>query len=231
MVLIPAGTFTMGSPDSEEGHFKDEGPQHRVTVQGFYIGKYEVTQEQYQAVMGTNPSEFNGNNRPVERVSWNDAVEFCRKLSQMTGRKYRLPTEAEWEYACRAGTTTPFAFGSSLSSDQANFNGGYPYGDAAEGVYQNKTMSVGSFQPNAFGLYDMHGNVWEWCEDYYHSSYVGAPTNGSAWLSGDSSDRVLRGGSWSLYAPFLRSAFRNRNGSGIRDLNGGFRVVAVSRSS
>jgi formylglycine-generating enzyme required for sulfatase activity len=229
MVLIPAGTFMMGSPDGAVSG--DDHPQHQVSVQSFYIGKYEVTQAQYRAVMGRNPSDFKGDNRPVENVSWNDAVEFCRKLSQMTGKEYRLPTEAEWEYACRAGTTTPFAFGSSLSSEQANFVGNYPYGGAAKGVDRQQTTSVGSFQPNAWGLYDMHGNVWEWCEDWYHDNYNGAPTDGSAWLSGGAQEyRVMRGGSWYDHAINIRSAIRGRNTPGLRNKDVGFRVVAVVRT-
>lgn len=229
MVLIPAGTFTMGSPDSEASRSNDEGPQHRVTLPQFYMGKYEVTQAQYQAVMGTNPAIFKGDNRPVENVSWNDATEFCRKLSQMTGKEYRLPTEAEWEYACRAGTTTPFAFGSSLSSEQANFNGNYPYGGAAKGVYRQQTTVVGSFQPNGFGLYDMHGNVWEWCVDYWHENYNGAPVDGSGWWSGGNSNRrVMRGGSWNYYGYVCRSAYRTISAPDFGS-NYGLRVVAIAR--
>lgn len=226
MVLIPAGTFMMGSPDSAEYH-PDEMPQHQVTVRSFYIGKYEVTQAQWRAVMGTNPSRFKGDNRPVENVTWQDAVEFCRRLSQMTGREYRLPSEAEWEYACRAGTTTPFAFGSSLSSEQANFDGRVPYGGAAQGVYREETTPVGSFSPNAFGLYDMHGNVSEWCQDLYHKNYNGAPVDGSAWESGGESKRVMRSGSWDSVANGCRSAFRSSDFGRRYDTNG-FRVVAAA---
>lgn len=238
MVLIPAGTFTMGSPDSEVERSNDEGcgnygvlcarPPHLVSVQSFYMGKYEVTQAQYRAVMETNPSYFRGDNLPVEKVTWNDAVEFCRRLSQMTGKAYRLPSEAEWEYACRAGTQTPFAFGSSLSSRQANFNGTLPYGAAAKGVYRQKTTPVGSFRPNAFGLYDMHGNVWEWCEDWSNGNYDGSPTDGSAWLSGrDQEIRVVRGGSWDDSSPHLLSATRFGILKGVRGSYNGFRIVAV----
>lgn len=229
MVQITAGTFIMGSPDRVGDN--EEHPQHQVTVRSFYMGKYEVTQAQYQAVMGTNPSHFKGDNLPIENLSWNDAVEFCRKLSQMTGREYRLPSEAEWEYACRAGTTTAFAFGDSLSSKQANFDGKYPFGGAAEGVYRQKTTPVGSFQPNAWGLYDMHGNVWEWCEDVWHHNYNEAPTDGSAWESGDSILRVVRGGSWYHSAQSLRSASRGGGVPGNRDNLSGLRVVVGSRSS
>jgi formylglycine-generating enzyme required for sulfatase activity len=196
------------------------------------MGKYEVTQAQYRAVMGTNPSSSKGDNLPVEYISWNDAQEFCRKLSQITGREYRLPSEAEWEYACRAGTTTEFAFGDSLSSDQANFDGDRPYGGAPEGIDRRETTPVGSFQPNGFGLYDMHGNVSEWCEDWYHDSYNGAPTDGSAWLSGgEQKYRVVRGGDGSAAASALRSASRDRDRPHAQFSYCGFRIVAVSRAS
>ncbi|PYS93012.1 MAG: hypothetical protein DMF64_06825 [Acidobacteria bacterium] len=229
-VWIPAGSFMMGS----ENGGSDEKPVHRVTIaDGFYIGKYEVTQAQWQAVMGNNPSNFKGcDNCPVEQVSWDDAVSFIAKLNaQNDGYTYRLPTEAEWEYAARAGTTTAFAFGDSLSSEQANFDGDYPYGGAAKGVYR-QTRPVGSFQPNAFGLFDMHGNVWEWCQDWYHGSYAGAPTDGSAWLSGgEQKYRMLRGGSWLNGLAFnLRSADRNWDTPDLRNVVIGFRVVAVVRT-
>jgi len=214
---------------SESG--SDEKPAHQVNIgTGFYMGKYEVTQGQWQAVMGTNPSKFKGDNLPVEQVSWNDVQEFIGKLNARgDGYTYRLPSEAEWEYACRAGTTTAFSFGDSLSSSQANFDGNYPYGGAAKGVYRVKTTPVGSFQPNSFGLYDMHGNVWEWCEDWYHTSYAGAPTDGSAWLSG-AIYKLVRGGSWESGATELRSANRDIL-SPFSASNGiiGFRVVASSR--
>jgi formylglycine-generating enzyme required for sulfatase activity len=231
MVLIPAGTFQMGSPATEEREGSDEVPQHQVKVRSFYMGKYEVTQAQYRAVVGTNPSRFkNCDQCPVEQVSWNDAVEFCRKLSQITGREYRLPTESEWEYACRAGTATEFAFGSSLSSEQANFDGNNPYGGAAKGEYRQKTTPVGSFQPNAWGLYDMHGNVYEWCEDWFHDSYNGAPTDGSVWLSGgERNSRVFRGGSWNELGKHLRSAGRANLPPTTRNDVVGFRVVASVR--
>jgi formylglycine-generating enzyme required for sulfatase activity len=232
MVEIPAGNFCMGSPDSEAGRDKNEGPQHRVTVRSFYIGKYEVTQAQWRAVMGANPSSFRGDDRPVENVLWNDAQEFCGKLSQMTGKEYRLPAEAEWEYACRAGTTPPFAFGANLSSAQANFNGSYPYGGAAKGVNRQETTPVGSFAPNNFGVYDMHGNVWEWCQDWYHENYNGAPEDGQAWESvGKQGYRVWRGGSWGVQGYDCRSAVRGFGDSpDFRGSTPGLRVVSVARS-
>ncbi len=190
LVLIPPGEFMMGSPESEEDRNSDEGPQHRVRItRPFYFGTYQVTQEEYERVMGTNPSSFSrgggGNDRvsgmdtsrfPVETVSWNDAAEFCRKLSALpaeraAGREYRLPTEAEWEYACRAGTTTPFHFGSVLNGRQANVDGNRPYGTSEKGPYLQRTTTVGSYSANGFGLFDMHGNVWEWCADWFSSDY------------------------------------------------------------
>jgi formylglycine-generating enzyme required for sulfatase activity len=235
LMRIPVGTFSMGSPAEEEGRKSDEGPQHSVTVPAFWMGKYPVTQAQWRAVaalpkidrdlgVGADPSLYKGNNRPVEGVSWEDAVEFCKRLSTYTGCVYRLPSEAEWEYACRAGTTTPFHFGETITTDLANYYSGWD---------RHGTTNVGSFNvTNAFGLYDMHGNVWEWCLDYWHESYEGAPTNGSAWTTGgDSSFRVLRGGAWGYNPDACRSANRGRatpdtqgRGYGVN----GFRVVCVS---
>ncbi len=209
MVSIPGGRFLMGSPENEERRYDWEAPQHRVNVPAFFLGKYPVTQEQYQAVMGNNPSYFKGANRPVEQVSWNDATKFCQKLSQRTGASYRLPSEAEWEYACRAGTTTPFYFGETITTDLVNYDGNYTYGSGPKGVYRKQTTDVGSFPPNAFGLYDMHGNVWEWCRDVWHDNYHGAPTDGSAWESGgDSRYRLRRGGSWNFNPWNCRCAYR-----------------------
>jgi formylglycine-generating enzyme required for sulfatase activity len=209
-VMIPGGSFMMGSPEDEEGSNDDERPQHHVTVPSFLMGKYPVTQAQYQAIMGTNPSLFKGSNRPVERVSWYDAVAFCEKLSQITGKTYRLPSEAEWEYACRGGTTTPFYCGETISTDLANYDGNYTYGQGQKGQYREKTTEVGIFPANPFGLYDMHGNVWEWCQDSWHSNYEGAPTDGNARLNNeeDNNGKLLRGGSWFDYPEYCRSAFR-----------------------
>jgi len=216
MVQIPGGTFIMGSPEGEAGRYKNETPQRQVKVPGFFMGKYEITQAQYQAIMGNNPSKFKGEKRPVEQVSWNDAVEFCQKLSQKTGKTYRLPSEAEWEYACRAGTKTPFYFGETITTELANFGG-------------KETKPVGSFPPNAFGLYDMHGNVWEWCQDYWHDNYYnGAPTDGSAWLTGgDNTSRLLRGGSWLTILWRCRCAYRTNDSLTKRGNFIGFRVVGV----
>ena len=230
LVKIPAGEFMMGSPESEKGHQTDEGPQHRVRIEKpFYMGKHPVTQAQWRAVMGDDdPSHFKGDNRPVEQVSWNDCRQFCDKLSEVADRRIRLPSEAEWEYACRAGTTTPFFFGETISTDQANYNvGGSASEDGSQGTRHNETTSVGSFPPNAFGLFDTHGNVWEWCEDVWHDDYTGAPSDGSAWVTGgDEGRRVFRGGSWYDSEIYLRSANRNWDTPDARDVHIGFRVAA-----
>ena len=177
MVLIEPGEFMMGSPPTEKGRNPMEEAQHRVRItKPFYIGKYEVTQEQWQVVMGDNPSYFKGVKNPVRRISWNDCQRFIKKLNSIVpGGGFRLPTEAEWEYACRAGTATVFHYGDSLSSNQSNFDGRYPYVGASKGPWRKKTLPVGSFSPNSFGLYDMHGNVWEWCSDWYNEYYYHEP--------------------------------------------------------
>jgi formylglycine-generating enzyme required for sulfatase activity len=225
MMLIPGGMFSMGSPETEKDRSPFESPQHRVTVQTFCMGKYPITQAQWQAVanqnslLKTNPSEFSGEELPVENISWDDAIVFCTALNKLTDREYRLPTEAEWEYACRAKTTTPFYFGETITTDLANYNGvdyeknkwSGSYGGSPKGIYRQRTTFVGTFPPNAFGLYDMHGNVWEWCQDNLHSDYVGAPSDGSAWIDKNDNDlRVLRGGSWTNYPLSCRSACRDR---------------------
>ena len=226
-VWIEPGRFEMGSPSSESGRYDDEGPRHWVTIgEGFWLGQTEVTQGQYRAVMGKNPSSFKGSDMlPVEQVSWNDAKSFCERVSRETGLRVRLPSESEWEFACRAGTTTAFNTGSTINTDQANYNGNWTYGNGRKGVYREKTVPVGSFKPNAWGLYDMPGNVWEWCEDVWHDSYQGAPTDGSAWTRGvDQGRRVLRGGSWLDYPRFCRSAFRGRYTPVNAHFLNGFRV-------
>ncbi len=197
LVLIPEGRFLIGSPAFEKDRLNKEGPQHEVNVARFWMGQYAVTQAQYKAVMGENPSYFKGANRPVECVDWHKAMEFCDRLSGQTGRRYRLASEAEWEYGCRAGTTTPFHYGETLTSELANYAGNYLYQSEPRGRDQEATMEVGQFPPNGYGLYEMHGNVWEWCADHWHDNYQGAPTDGSAWVTGgDSYRRVRRGGSW-----------------------------------
>jgi formylglycine-generating enzyme required for sulfatase activity len=219
MMLVPGGTFMMGSPPEELRHRDNERPQHQVTIKAFFMGKYPVTQQQWRFVahlpqvnkeLNPDPSNFKGDNRPVEQVSWEDAVEFCDRLSNHTKEQYRLPSEAEWEYACRAGTTTPFHFGEKITTDLVNYNGNYTYGGGAKGEYRKETTEVGSFEvANNFGLYDMHGNVWEWCQDDWHSNYEGAPTDGSAWLNNEDNNwKLLRGGSWYNYPEHCRSAFR-----------------------
>jgi formylglycine-generating enzyme len=255
MVLIKGGTFTMGSPANEPEREDDE-TQHKVTVSSFYMGKYEVTQKEYQEIMKDNPSYFKGDNLPVEKITWYHAIEYCNKRSEKEGltpsytintkqkdpnnkneedsikwtvtwnknaNGYRLPTEAEWEYACRAGTTTPFSTGSNITTSQANYDGNYPYNKNAKGEYRGKTTPVGSFAPNAWGLYDMHGNIFEWCWDWYGDYPTGAQTDpvGAA----ADSYRVLRGGYWGDYGQYLRSASRgNINPYGRYDFIG-FRLV------
>ena len=209
MVYIPGGSFLMGSLDTEAKRYDDEGPQHKVTLKPFYMSKYPVTQEQYQVIMDGNPSSFKGKNRPVERVSWYDATNFCQKLSKKIGGKYSLPSESQWEYACRAGTTTPFYFGETITSELVNYDSNYAYADGPKGEYRKEATSVGEFPPNAFGLYDMHGNVREWCADDLHKNYNGAPTDGSVWLNGDKEKSPLRGGSGAYYPYYCRSAYRN----------------------
>jgi formylglycine-generating enzyme required for sulfatase activity len=223
---IPPGSFFMGSPESEEGRSDNEGPQHRVTLEkGFYLGIYPVTQAQWQAVMGNNPSHFQGENLPVEMVSWVECVEFCRKLSERDGHLYRLPTEAEWEYACRAGTTTPFAFGETITTDQVNYDGNYPDGGGKKGVSRQRTTPVGSFPANAWGLFDMHGNVWNWCHDWFDArSYTRNPSNAALRPHGGLV-RVNRGGSWHSPAWRCRSAFRGNCGPTSGSNRLGFRVA------
>ncbi|MEM9807160.1 MAG: formylglycine-generating enzyme family protein, partial [Cyanobacteria bacterium P01_D01_bin.56] len=235
MVYIPAGDFLMGSSENEVDRYDSEGPRHQVQVSALYMGKYPVTQAQWKAVaklkkvgieLKSAPSRFKGNDLPVEQVSWFEVVEFCQRLSQHTGQNYRLPSEAEWEYACRAGTTTPFYFGDTISTDQVNYDGNYIYGNGKKGQFRRKTTPVGSFSANNFGLYDMHGNVWEWCQDHWHGNYDGSPQDGSPWIQGgDSNRRVLRGGSWHLNPRFCRSACRFDITPGDRYFNLGFRVV------
>jgi formylglycine-generating enzyme required for sulfatase activity len=251
MVLIPEGSFMMGSPEDEPEHEEDESPQHLVNIKQFGMGKYPVTQAQWKVVaalpqvnreLNPEPSRFKGANRPVERVSWYDAVEFCDRLTAQTKRPYSLPSEAEWEYACRAGTTTPFHFGETITSELANYDASYTYGGGSKGIYRAETTEVGSFEvANAFGLYDMHGNVWEWCLDDWHRNNQGAPTDGSAWFDAKDNNNlsqregraVLRGGSWDDFPKYCRSAFRNSDVWAERinyDSNYGFRVVcAVGR--
>ena len=244
MMQIPAGTFLMGSQKDELERQESEGPQHEVTLSRFFMGKYPITQAQWRAVaalpqvereLKADPSHFKGDLHPVESVSWYDAVEFCDRLTILTDRQYRLPTEAEWEYACRAGTTTPFHFGKTITTELANYRGtdnesmkwSGSYGDGPKGEHREETTPVNQFEgANAFGLCDMHGNVWEWCQDYWHDSYEGVPTDGSAWIEGGNSERrILRGGSWDFNPRNCRSAYRYDFEPGLDHGNGGFRVV------
>jgi formylglycine-generating enzyme required for sulfatase activity len=252
-VRIPTGEFMMGSPDNEAERSSNESPVHRVSLPEYFLSRTTVTQAQWEAVanldqisleLKTNPSNFKNPNHPVERVSWKECIEFCLRLSQATGKAYRLPSEAEWEYACRAGTTTPFHFGATLSPAIANYDGNHTYGNGQKGTYRQTTIPVKSLKaPNAWGLYHMHGNVWEWCMDDWHGNYNGAPTDGSAWLENDNhshsgsheqylkavlnsvnSNKLLRGGSWYSSPQLCRSAYRFRH---TRDLQGngiGFRL-------
>ena len=234
MVSIPHGTFIMGSLSCEGDD--DERPQHQVTVPPFFMGKYPITQLQWRTIaalppiqqeLHPNPSKFKGANLPVENVSWYEAVEFCARLAMKTGREYRLPSEAEWEYACRAGTTTSFHFGETITSDLINCSGSDTYSLEPKSRFRKETTNVGYFEvANAFGLYDMHGLVWEWCADPWHNNYHGAPTNGGVWEDGgDKHRRVLRGGAWNFGAELCRSASRSWNEAdgGLRMC--GFRVV------
>ncbi len=225
MVEIPSGTFYMGSPENETGRTNSEGPRHQVTVKSFFIAKYPLTQAQYQSIMGYNPSHFKGDNRPVEKVSWDDAVEFCQRLSQNTGKNYKLPSEAQWEYACRAGTMTPFYFGQSITPNLVNYDGNYSYAAAQKGEYRQQTTDVGTFPPNAFGLYDMHGNVWEWCEDDWKDNYINAPTNGEALINPVGESKVIRGGAWLYFAGCCRCSMRNQDLHNTRHHYYGFRVL------
>ena len=244
---VPAGTFMMGSPKDELDNYDDEQPQRKISVETFFLGKYPVTQAQWHFVaelapvereLTLAPSKFEGNNRPVEQVSWHEAVEFCQRLSRHSHRQYRLPSEAQWEYACRAGTTTPFHFGDTITTDLANYRGtdnkehnwSGSYGDGLKGDYREITTPVDYFGlANAFGLCDMHGNICEWCVDHWHENYEGAPTDGSAWLTNDKeASRVLRGGSWSVNPRVCRSASRNSFVPDVHYDGIGFRISCLA---
>jgi formylglycine-generating enzyme required for sulfatase activity len=227
LVLIPAGKFMMGSPAEERGRKDNESNPREVTIgEPFYMGVYTVTQKQYEQVMGTNPSWFKGAANPVETVSWNDAVEFCAKVSQMTGRHVTLPTEAQWEYSCRAGTTTPFYTGNTISVDKANYNGNAGYFETAwKRGWRQKTAPVGSFRPNAFGLYDMHGNVAQWCLDWVDTKYVAHSPITDPPPPNDIYFRVIRGSGWDVIPVYCRSASRGWNKRDYHKDYLGFRVV------
>jgi formylglycine-generating enzyme required for sulfatase activity len=261
MLWIPPGRFWMGSPPTEPERGDTEGPMHLMQMQGFFMSQTPITQAQWRQVvrsherpgeswghkLSTTPSSFQGEtcglfpgetntyNRPVEQVSWLDAMEFCSRLSQRTGRIYTLPSEAQWEYACRAGTTTPFHFGNTINTELANYNGNYDYADGPKGVYRKQTTPVGLFPANAWGLQDMHGNMYEWCLDEWHDSYEGAPTDGGAWVDGTEvikseelgKARLLRGGSWDDFPRDCRSAFRSHYQPDDANDYVGFRVVCL----
>lgn len=207
MMAIPGGSYVMGTSKTEGAGLAQRQPQRRVQFQPFFMGQHQVTQVQWAEVatwpkvdreLPPEPAYFRGPELPVESVSWHSASEFCARLASHTGRRYRLPSEAEWEYACRAGTTTPFHCGDTLTSQLANYVGPYTYAAEPLGAYRQTTTPVGSFMPNAFGLYDMHGNVWEWSADHWHETYVGARADGKAWVIGGNRHwRAIRGGSWS----------------------------------
>ena len=227
-VLIPAGEFHMGSPKSEKKRAADEWPLHHVKIsKSFYMGKYEVTQAQYKAILGKlhKKCKFEGDYLPVENINWNNAYICLRELSIKKRMKFRLPTEAEWEYACRAGTTTPFNTGETISAEQANYDSRYIYGNGVSGGYMGMTTPVGSFPPNAFGLYDMNGNVWEWCSDFYDKEYYRHSKAVDPKGPASGKTRVIRGGSWNHNPNKLRSADRNRRMYGADKRYLGFRAV------
>jgi len=231
LIVIPAGVFQMGLPRNMGN--PDEQPQHFVTIKSFIMGKFLITQGQWKAVMGKlPPCRFKGDSLPVERVSWEDAQKFCQRLSKKTsgavlrtGRNYGLPSETQWEYACRAGTSTPFSFGETLTVEVANFNGEHTFRDEPRGFYFHSTSEGGKFPPNAFGLYDMHGNLWEWCVDNWLDDYSSSPRDSSSYQHKDNRDRVARGGSWHEPPELCRSATRLRVLESDADEFMGFRVV------
>jgi len=239
MVTIPAGSFLMGSPGDEPERLEREGPQHEVTLGSFFMAQTPITQAQWRTVAGwqkvgrdlePDPSTFKGANRPVEQVSWFDALEFCCRLSQRTGQRYGLPSEAQWEYACRAGSTTPFHFGATLTPELANYNGNHVYGNGPKGTYREQTIDVARFPASGWGLHDIHGNVWEWCVDHWHDSYNFAPGDDQPWLipvAADDEQRLLRGGSWNGLPRYCRSACRYRYRPDFAYFSVGFRVVCL----
>ena len=230
MIVIPAGSFQMGSRHSE-GNL-DERPQHFVTIKSFMMGKFLITQGQWKVIMGKlPPCRFKGDNLPVERVSWKDAQKFCQRLSKQAGHNYRLPSETQWEYACRAGTSTPFSFGETLTSDIANYNGEHTFAKEPRKVYFHSTSEGGKYPPNAFGLYDMHGNLWEWCADNWIDDYRMSLRDGSDYQMIDNPYRVARGGSWHDNPQLCRSAARIRFMGSDAEEYIGFRVVCDAPES
>ncbi len=237
MVVIPAGEFLMGSPEDEKNRREHEGPQHRAVIPvPFALSKCAVTFDEFDHFVRENgyghkpdDKDWGRGRRPAIDLSWRDAVAYCRWLSEETGHDYRLPTEAEWEYACRAGTTTPFHFGETISTDQANYDGGFIYGNGQKGKFRHQTMEVGQFPANAFGLHDMHGNVWEWCADRYekdaYEKYIDGFYPDKVGGKKSRRVRVLRGGSWHSLPWNLRSAGRNGNYTVLQDSSFGFRIA------
>jgi formylglycine-generating enzyme required for sulfatase activity len=249
MVVVPAGNFMMGSPDDEPGRSFNEGPRHKVTcARPFAVGRHAVTRGQFASFVGAtshktddrwrSPGFSQDDSHPVVCISWDDARAYTSWLEKVAGRPYRLLTEAEWEYVARAGTVTPFWWGSSIRTAQANYNGNYFYESGSKGEYRQGTVPVGSFNPNPWGLHNVHGNVWEWCEDIWHDSYKGAPTDGSAWIpkrrsggrSNQQGHRVVRGGSWFDPPWDLRSALRVRYSFELRGDSIGFRLARTLTS-
>jgi formylglycine-generating enzyme required for sulfatase activity len=258
MLRIPAGSFEMGAPETEAERTERERPVHLVTLGEFLLGQTPITQAQWRAVAAwqrlehedgklwpelldpepvaqlKEPERFQGEQRPVVNVSWHDAMAFCQRLRLRTGKNYTLPSEAQWEYACRAGTTTPFHFGTSISTKLANYDGSEVYGDGEKGEYRQQTTDVLSFPANAWGLHDMHGNVWEWCADHWHGNYEGAPEDGRAWIDeeakgnkNETKSRLLRGGSWFGHPANCRSASRAYGRPDDRNNSIGFRVCCL----
>ena len=224
-VALPGGTFSMGSIKGQG--FEEETPRHLVSLQPFFIGQFPVTQEQWKAVMGkAAQGRFSGSRLPVDRISWEDANAFCRKLAKLTGRAYCLPSEAQWEFAARAGSQTPFSTGESITTDYANFCGPHRYREEPPGLYRHQTTLVDAFLPNAYGIYDMQGNLWEWCADRWHADYTAAPFNGEPWEhGGEPGYRVLRGGSWHEPPANCRPAVRLRGVETEPDDMYGFRIA------
>ena len=256
MLRIPAGNFEMGAPETEAESLGRERPVHRVTLGEFLLAQTPITQAQWRAVTQwqrlahedgeiwpesldpdpvaklVNPERFQGEQRPVVNVSWHDAMAFCQRLRLRTGKNYTLPSEAHWEYACRAGTTTPFHWGTTISAELANYNGKVVYGEGEKGEYRQQTMDVASFPANPWGLHDMHGNIWEWCADYWHDNYKGGPEDGCAWIDQEAKEdelksRLLRGGSWLSSPRDCRSAYRSNIHPGLRNFYIGFRVCCL----
>ena len=224
MLLIPGGAYQMGSPHHTGD--SDERPQHLVTIKSFMMSKFLITQGPWKAILRKlPPCRFKGDQLPVERVSWKDAQKFCKRLSEKIGQEFRLPGESQWEYACRAGTGTPFSFGETLTVEVANFNGEHIFGEEPRGFYRHITNEGGTFPPNAFGLYEMHGNLWEWCDDNWLDDYSSTPRDNSSYQNRESPYRVARGGSWHEPPQLCRSAARLRVLQTDADEFTGFRVV------